>query len=223
MAGPLVDVDGPAADGDTLRYDGTAKRWRRNPPVTIGSTDTQDSDDAFFGDILSPCRRTQCSSTFSFGTGGWWQLAAIATRTARVTRLRLWVSSAGVTLTPATAIPIQIRDATNNAAQPVLATVAMTAGGWTPIGMKELSLSVPIDLVAGKRYSLWFLIATGAVTVLPTWLSPPAVSAGGTGFLLPTWAHLMGGLKVGTPGAPPAGVDSSWTLLNQRPWWALAA
>jgi hypothetical protein len=212
-----VALSSPAT-GDVLNYDGT--NWANSARVsTLESllssvpTDTQ-----HYGDQVSSCRRPATTNSSALSNGYWTTALLLSPKTFTATKLRFYISGAGV----AGGSPTVSVSLYGGAAFPLslLATVPVTASTFTSTGIKELTLSASVNVVAGNHYAWISYIAPSSYT------TSPAVGCTAVYFSAlnnPSASSTYAAYKAAstTPGSTINPSDGTWTADVATLWWAL--
>jgi len=196
--------------GDKIRWDGT--EWV--PERTI------DNDEAIYGDVMTAFSRRHINGAGSLPEDSTTVLTTAAEKSFQATRLRLALF--GVASGTAN-WQASIRDATNPNSHVLLSDVTVTPAdltGSTGDALRDLPLAQPIDVVAGRRYSLVLHFPDLAFTGEPAFgtqsLHDPNFVNRPLG--VPINVIKMG---AGAPGAGPLAIDGTWNRVGSMVWWAL--
>lgn len=212
-----VALSSPAA-GDVLGYDGT--NWANTNRVSILElllpslpTDTQ-----HYGDQVSSCRRPATTNSSSLSNGYWTTALLLSPKSFTATKLRFYCSAAGVaggsptvsvSLYGGSTFPLSL-----------LATVPVTASTFTSTGIKELSLSASVSVVAGNRYAWVSYIAPSSYSTSPG-LGCTAVYYSALNNPSPSSTYAAYKSASTTPGSTINPSDGTWTADVATLWWAL--
>lgn len=196
--------------GDRLRWNGT--EWVPEPFI--------DSDEALYGDVMASISRRRINGSGSLPEDSVTVLTTAAEKSFQATRLRfaLFGLAAGAATWQAS-----IRDATNPNSHVLLSNVTATPADLTTSSgdpLRDLPLAQPIDVVAGRRYSLILHFDGGAFTAEPSF---GIASLFNGPFVNRPSGIPLNVIRIGapTPGAGPYAIDGTWNAVGSSVWWAL--
>lgn len=172
------------------------------------------TDAASYGDVIASTGRGLAANQLTLDNGYWSFATLIASKSATVTKIRFYVASAG-TLGSTPTVACRLYDEGTQ-----VATAPVVSGTFTATGLKELTLSVSVGVLAGHRYTWLLYIGLTSYVAAPT---IACTGAGFTGLLAPTAALTFAGFKAASVD-PPTSIttgDGTWTALATTPWWAL--
>jgi hypothetical protein len=211
IVAPLEQIGGVAPSvGDHLRWGGAG--WVPESEV--------DADEVIYGDVMPAFPRRQVNGSGSLPEDSVTVLTQAAVKTFTATRLRfaLFGLASGAATWQAS-----IRDATNPLSHVLLSNVTATPADLTDATgdpLRDLPLAQPVDIVAGRRYSLLLHFDGGAFTGEPSF---------GIGSLFNgPFVNRPSGVPINVirigaaaPGAGPYAIDGTWNAVGSSVWWAL--
>lgn len=221
LAGLSGNTISDLVSGDVLSYDGTA--WVNSPRLsTLESlVDSEPTDTMLHGDVVSSTKRIRAVDANGMDNGYYTITSLLSPRTATVTKVRFAVLGAG-TAGGTPTVALQLLGGAGPT-QNQLATAPMTGATLTSAGIKELTLSAAVNVVAGTRYTLLFYIAPSAFTARPT---IAAVANARSLVVNPVASQIYAAYKAASA-PPPTSIntsDGSWNGGSNTIavlWWAL--
>lgn len=209
IVSPITQLGAPAQAGDAPRFDGA--EWVPKAEIS--------ADEALYGDVMAAFPRSRINSQGSLPEDSVTVLTTAAEKSFQATRLRfaLFGLASGVATWQAS-----IRDATNPMSHVLLSDVTVTPADLTGAGdtLRDLPLAQPVDIVAGRRYSLILHFDGGTFTGEPTF---GIATLHNGAFVNRPGGIPLSVIRLGaaTPTAAPYAIDGTWNPVSSMVWWAL--